>query len=120
MPVSCVTTELKLGTLAVQVSASKTTAIRNLVAQFGDGYEERRRDGINTRLESWRLATPPAEIEAVLALEEELATLGPGRFQWCPPGEATTRWWRLDPVQWSRTYNTDDLISVTVSIKRAI
>lgn len=118
MPVPC-TTPLRLGTLAVQVTATKNTAIRNVANRFGDGYAERRRDGINARLETWQLSTPPAAIEEVLALEEELAALGVGRFSWAPPGEEAERWWRLEPVQWGRSYSSDDLISVSFSIERA-
>ena len=117
MPVSCVTTELKLGTLAVQVSARGDTAIRNLAARFGDGYSERRPDGINTTMRRWSLATPPSSIEAVLKLEAELETLGVGKFQWAPPGEASSRWWQLDPVEWQRSYQTEDLASVSFSIR---
>jgi len=118
MPIACNAT-LRLGTLSVQVTASKTTAIRNVANRFGDGYAERRRDGINARLESWQLATPPADLEQVLALEEELAALGVGRFSWAPPGEEAERWWRLEPVAWSRSYSTGDLASITFSIERA-
>lgn len=119
MPLNCPTTGLTLGTLAVQVSAAKETAIRHLATQFGDGYSERRKDGINTRRERWRLSTPPAAIEQVLLLEEELAALGTGRFQWCPPGEAAAQWWHLAPVSWARNYATEDLIGVAFSIERA-
>ncbi len=40
-------TQMTLGTLQLTVEASKTTSIRYLETQFGDGYRARRVDGIN-------------------------------------------------------------------------
>lgn len=117
MPVRCFVSNLTLGSLAVQVTATGSTAIRNLAVQFGDGYSERRPDGINTTMRRWGIATPPSEIEAVLALEAELEALGVGKFQWTPPGEAAPLWWELDPVSWERVYATEALASVSFSIR---
>jgi phage-related protein len=117
MPVACHATTLQLGTLAVQVTATGSTAVRHLAVQFGDGYSDRRPDGINTTQRRWSLATPPAPIEDVLALEAELEALGVGKFQWAPPGEAAARWWELDPVSWERVYASDDLASLSFSIR---
>jgi phage-related protein len=117
MPIPCYVSNLRLGTLAVQVTATGGTAVRHLAVQFGDGYSNRRPDGINTTQRRWNLSTPPAAIEEVLRLEAELEALGVGRFDWTPPGEATPRRWELDPVSWERTYATDDLASVSFSIR---
>jgi phage-related protein len=117
MPVRCYVSNLRLGSLAVQVTATGSTAVRNLAVQYGDGYSERRPDGINTTQRRWSIATPPAAIEEVLRLEAELEAVGVGKFQWTPPGEAVARWWELDPVSWERVYATEDLASVSFSIR---
>lgn len=64
-----------------------------LKAQFGDGYEQRVGDGINTMARTWnvqfnlRLA---AEIDAIEAFLK--ARAGVQSFDWTPPRGAAGKW----------------------------
>jgi phage-related protein len=116
MPIRC-DSQIDLGTLRVQVSATGQTSQRILATQFGDGYRERRPDGINTEVRRWSLSTPPMSIEDILELEDELRALGTGTFEWPPPGESFTWFWELDPVEWTRSYQTDHLASLSFNIR---
>lgn len=118
MPVNC-NSQIDLGTLRVQVSASGQTSQRILATQYGDGYRERRPDGINTEIRRWNVSTPPMAIEQVLILEDELRALGTGAFAWAPPGEEDEALWELDPVEWVRTYQADHLASLSFDLRSA-
>lgn len=115
MPIRC-NSQITLGALAVQVEATGASAVRNLSTQFGDGYRERRPDGINTLIRNWQVSTPPMLLDDVLVLEDELQDLGVGSFAWAPPGEPLGRW-ELEPVEWKRTYMADHLASVSFGLR---
>lgn len=62
---------------------------RVLSTRFGDGYEQRGRDGINSDLMSWQLVFQHLPTADATAVEAFLAPLGGvDIFQWTPPGGA--------------------------------
>ena len=115
MPVSC--SQMTLGTLCVEVEASRVVAVRTLQAQFGDGYKARRPDGINTLMETWGVRTPMRPIDEVQALEAEIIALGASSFAWTPPHETVSKQWVLDPYQWEWSFNAD-LASLSFTLSR--
>lgn len=117
MPVPC-DAEMTLGTLCVQVSATKQVSVRYLQQQYGDGYVARRQDGVNPLMETWRVATPPMPVANALALEEELIALGSGFFEWTAPNDTEAKNWVLEPVQWDWSYQTGDIASLSFTLKR--
>lgn len=73
--------------------ASKAMKPRVNKAQFGDGYEQRVGDGINTRARIWSVQFNQrlnAEISAINAFLE--ARDGREAFDWTPPSGAAGRW----------------------------
>ena len=117
MPVPC-EAAMTLGTLCVQVSATKQVAVRYLQQQYGDGYVARRQDGVNPVMETWQVATPPMAVADVQALETELIALGPGFFAWTPPNETVPKNWILEPIQWAWSFQTGDMASLSFTLKR--
>lgn len=109
---------MTLGTLRIQVESTKATAIRVLQQQFGDGYMARRQDGVNPVIETWNISTPPLPVSNVLALENELITLGSNYFLWTPPNEPSPKKWILDPVRWDWTYSSTDIAKISFVLKR--
>ena len=73
--------------------ASQSVKPRVLKAQFGDGYEQRIGDGINTRPRTWsvqfnnRSKAEIAQIDAFLS-----ASNGQIAFDWTPPTGAAGKW----------------------------
>lgn len=65
--------------------ASETVMPRVKSAKFGDGYEQRVGEGINTRPRSWSLTFlgPTARTDAIAAFLE--AADGVASFDWTPP-----------------------------------
>lgn len=97
----------------------KASKPRVLVAQFGEGYQQRMSDGLNTQNTQWSLQfinKPKAMAEAI---ELFLATAGTGDvteggkayFYWNPPGENAT--YRVICQDWSIEYTSS--FSATVS-----
>jgi len=83
-------------------TAEKTTAPRVRTASFGDGYEQRVGDGINTQPAKWTLSFS-RETAIIDSIEAYLvAAGGVSAFAWTPPGETTQikvvcREWRRAP-----------------------
>lgn len=72
--------------------------------QFGDGYQQRSADGINTKPRSWTLTfggRTDAERTAILDFLNARGALE--AFDWTPPSGAAGKW---VCEQWSRTATT--------------
>ena len=117
MPVSC-NTEMTLGTICVAMSARKTTSLRTLKQQYGDGYVARRQDGLNPVMEKWEVSTIPMSYEEAQGIEDALIDLGVTPFAWTPPNETASKNWILDPNRWEWDYATCDLVSLSFVLKR--
>ena len=108
---------MTLGSLCVEVEASRVVTVRTLQAQFGDGYKARRPDGVNTLMETWSVRTPMRPIDEVQDLEAEIIALGPSSFPWTPPHETVAKQWVLEPYQWEWSFNAD-LASLSFVLSR--
>lgn len=120
MPVNC-TANMTLGTLCVSVEARKSASLRMLQQQYGDGYVARRASGVNTLMEMWSVTTPPLPFEQIEALENEIIALANNSFEWTPPNETATtpvKRWILDPPSWDWSYSSDDLASLSFTLRR--
>jgi phage-related protein len=66
-------------------------APRVLTAQFGDGYSQRVRDGLNTNLESWQLTFEGRTLADIAEMRAFLDARGAAEaFQWIAPDNWTT------------------------------
>lgn len=120
MPVPCDSVTIGLVNLPLRPGATRTDTLRHLKAQFGDGYMNRRADGINARVVEWQVETPPMPIETVLRLEQELQAAELLPFDWTPPQGANPGRYIIEPPTWTRTYHPDacDLASLTMTFRR--
>jgi phage-related protein len=93
---------------------TKSTKPRILLNQFGDGYAQRTRDGINTSISEWNLTFTSrsiSEANAILALIE--STYGVSYMDWTPPQESVAV--KVIASDWSSQY--ESAISRTVNVK---
>lgn len=93
---------------------TKTTKPRILLNQFGDGYAQRTRDGINTVVSEWNLTFTSrsiTEANAIIAFFD--ATYGITTIDWTPPQESTMV--KVIASDWSSQY--ESAISRTVNVK---
>ena len=87
------------------------------VAQFGDGYQQRVADGINTGTDSWNLTfavRTDTEAGNILAFLE--ARAGVEAFDWTPPGSATAI--RAICREWNRTFDRHQQNTITARFDR--
>ena len=92
---------------------------RVLVAQFGDGYNQRTADGINNVLHkanlSWEHLTR-TEATALMSFFRERAGWKP--ISWQMPGDSETRKWLC--VRYGRTYVDANLDTVTAQFQEVV
>ena len=111
-------------------SMTKQSTPRVLVANFGDGYEQRIADGINTLNETYSLTFATrlkAEIDDIVAFLD--AKKGVAKFPLILPDSNVTsnpigpaasgeREVKVVTTNYSTTYAYDDFYSLSVSLKR--
>ena len=81
--------------------ASKTSRPRVLNVQFGDGYSQRVRFGLNTDLKTWNLAWNVSETDADTIESFLEARAGVESFEWTPLDTSTAYRWICQ--EWSKT-----------------
>lgn len=70
------------------------TDFRVLIAPFGDGYNQRAADGLNSVKRTWSVvwtARPDADIDSLYNFL--IALVGYEKFQWTAPDESSPRDW---------------------------
>jgi len=81
--------------------ASKTSRPRVLNVQFGDGYSQRVRFGLNTDLKTWNLTWNVSETDADTIESFLEARAGVESFEWTPLDTSTAYRWICQ--EWSKT-----------------
>jgi phage-related protein len=87
------------------------------VAQFGDGYQQRVADGINTATDRWSLTFAVRDdVEATAILDFLRARGAFEAFNWTPPTEST-------PIavvcrEWSRTFDRHQQNTISATFDR--
>lgn len=100
---------------ASRVSADETPRI--LSARFGDGYEQRRPDGINHIVQSWSLAFNCKRVADAQAIRAFLrAHRGVDLFQWAPPDSKEVV--LVICRQWSGDAEPGDVRTVSATFER--
>jgi len=82
-------------------SATKTSAPKMRMVQFGDGYEQRIRFGLNQNPKEWTLTfnVPDADADIIETFLDARADDG-ASFDWTPPGSGTSYKWVCN--SWTR------------------
>jgi phage-related protein len=105
-------------------SMNKSTQPRVLTANFGDGYEQRIADGINTLNETYSLSfksRPKADIDDIVLFLDTQKNVSKFLFT-IPDTNNTTRTGEKDvkvvATNYSVTYDYEDFYSLSLSLKR--
>ena len=105
-------------------SMTKTSAPKVLSVSFGDGYEQRIADGINSLKETYSLSfktRPKADIEDIVVFLDTKKNVSKFLFT-MPDTNNTTRTGEKDlkvvSTGYSLTYDYDNFYSLTLSLKR--
>ena len=87
--------------------------------QFGDGYSQRLRYGLNTDLKSWTLTWQNITEANTDTIETFLeARGGAEHFDWSPPDETETYKWICQ--QWSKQMTSAGLNQLTATFQQVI
>jgi phage-related protein len=78
-------------------TSSKTSEDRILSAQFGNGYRQVAKDGLNSEIDKWSLQFAPLTGADLTTMNDFLASVGVDVwFNWIPLGELVNKKWRID------------------------
>lgn len=88
---------------------------RVLSANFGDGYEQRLGDGINTIKDIWNLTFRGTRTEIADILTFLKTKRGVASFTWTPNGEAEVV---VKCQKWSRTIVSANLATITATFEQ--
>lgn len=84
---------------------------------FGDGYEQRQADGINTTKEVWTVTFSNRDISEIDDIEEFLAARGgTENFTWTPPRSGSAK--KFVCRQWQRTIVTAAVDTITATFEQ--
>ena len=90
--------------------------VRN--AQFGDGYSQRLRFGLNTDLKTWSLRFVLSEEDADEVETFLEARAGAEHFDWSPPDETDTYKWICQ--DWSKTIPFQGRAEISATFQQVI
>lgn len=78
-------------------NSTKQVKNRDLKAQFGNGYSQNTKDGINSDIDVWKIEIAPAEGADLVELDNFFASVSTTEwFTWTPLGEVTEKKWRVN------------------------
>lgn len=98
-------------------NASRATEPRVKAVRFGDGYEQRQADGINTIREQWSLTFSNRDLAEADAIDAFLtAQAGVENFDWIPPRESVAK--KFICRAWQRTPVTGVIDTISATFER--
>lgn len=101
--------------LSQSTAGSKEPRVRRVV--FGNGYEQRSRDGINNIVEDWSLVWDNITQAEMVQLETFLDTLaGTDYFTWTPPGGTEKKFVQTEKM--NKTPKSGSIWSVTLAVRQ--
>lgn len=104
-------------TYTPSLSAKESRKPRIIVAQFGDGYSQRVRDGLNNDMAVWDLAFNNQTTANATSIETFFATQGGTTvFDWTPPNSASSK--KFICREWTRTEVSYNVVSITAKFEQ--
>lgn len=98
-------------------SASRTIKPRVRSVRFGDGYEQRQADGINTQAQVWSLTFANRTDSEASAIDTFLANQGGVyAFTWTPPDAVSSV--KVLCREWQKTMNRYNLNTITATFEQ--
>ena len=104
-------------TYAPDYSAQVSIKPRVRSIQFGDGYEQRQADGINTQPQRWNLTFANRSNTDTIAITGFLSARGAVEaFDWTPPDSTASI--KVICREWQKTMNRFNINTVTASFEQ--
>lgn len=96
--------------------ASKSSAPKVRIAQFGDGYSQRTTFGLNQNPKTWQLSWEVSETDADTIEAFLDARGGAEKFQWTPLAESTEYNWIC--TEWSKSIPYLNRATITATFEQ--
>lgn len=104
-------------TIYLTNKCSKSTKNRLIEVQFGNGYKQVAKDGLNSNVENWQMQYMPLTGTNLTTLRTFLNTVGCDVwFTWTPFGDTITKKWRVDKDSLKEEMLNISLIAISFSI----
>lgn len=97
------------------IQSSRSVGVRVNTAQFGDGYSQRSRDGLNPTARTFSAQWQALDVSDADDIEAFFERHVVDPFLWVLPLEYVSRKWIV--TDWSRAYAGGDLVSLSASLK---
>ena len=98
-------------------SFTRNSKARIRIAQFGDGYSQRIREGINTQDDTWELSFVNRSISDAASIISFLESKhGSDYFLWTPPGDTTQ--FKVICDSWNTVYASPISRTISCTFKR--
>lgn len=102
-----------------EFGAPKQVRPRVSAIKFGDGYEQRVAQGLNTQLEVWNLTFANRDEEEANEIDDFLiARGGVESFDWTPPGAAASK--KFVCREWTRVIQKANLYSISATFEQVM
>lgn len=99
------------------VGFTTETTPRVSSAKFGDGYQQRVLNGINTIEQIWNVQFQSQDLVTAAEIDSFLSSKqGATSFTWIPPGEYTEV--KVICMKWSKTYDSSISRSISATFER--
>jgi phage-related protein len=104
-------------TCKLSAQSKKSVQNRILVAQYGNGYSQVVKDGINSNTDKWDLTFIPLSGTALTTLNSFFTLVGCDVwFSWVPIGETISKKFRVDKDSLQKTMINFTMYVITVKI----
>ena len=100
---------------------TRSTTPRVLTAKFGDGYEQRVADGINTLVQEFSISfvtRPKAQIDDLVTFFEGLGGVSKFELVVDDTNSGGTEVYKVVCSEWQQTWDYDNFYSLTATVKR--
>lgn len=98
---------------------TKSRADRILKGQYGRGFKQVAKDGLNTAIDSWNLIYAPLKDADLVTVRSFIDTVNcDGIFYWTPFGESTAKKWRIVENSIKEKMWNIELIEISFTIEQ--
>jgi phage-related protein len=103
--------------IAIAQNSKKTRKNRVLVAQFGGGYGQYARDGLNSFYDEWNIVLSNLTSTQRTTVNTFYETIGSDQwFNWTAPGDSVVKKWRISKDTFMETTQGGQIYTISMTI----
>lgn len=98
----------------IGITAKLATKLNVITTKFGNGYEQRRADGINAITQTWQIEWLGLDEADKNLIIDEIESNIAGSFDWTPPHKSVEYKYKIE--DYSVTFHTSSLYSIAANL----